>query len=150
MINNMYCKTFAATLLAAAGMFSVQAQTNATVVDKPATGTSTNYIGFRAPLVEAPLVKLPVGAVQPKGWLREYLLRQKEGLNGKLGTVSDWLDKNNNQWLSDGGDHGWEEVPYWLRGYSSLAYILDDEEMKKEAQVWFDAVLSNLVYSAFG
>ena len=149
MINNMYCKTFAATLLAAAGMFSVQAQTNATVVDKPATGTSTNYTGFRAPLVEAPLVKLPVGAVQPKGWLREYLLRQKEGLNGKLGTVSDWLDKNNNQWLSDGGDHGWEEVPYWLRGYSSLAYILDDEEMKKEAQVWFDAVLSNLKEDGF-
>ena len=149
MINNMYCKTFAATLLAAAGMFSVQAQTNATVVDKPATGTSTNYTGFRAPLVEAPLVKLPVGAVQPKGWLREYLLRQKEGLNGKLGTVSDWLDKNNNQWLSDGGDHGWEEVPYWLRGYSSLAYILDDEEMKKEAQVWFDAVLSNIKEDGF-
>lgn len=122
---------------------------SAEVVDKPALGNSANYVAFRAPLAEAPLIKLPVGSVQPKGWLREYLVRQKEGLNGQLGTVSDWLDKNNNQWLCDGGDHGWEEVPYWLRGYSSLAYILDDEEMKKEAQVWFDAVLANLKDDGF-
>lgn len=147
-MNSIYSKAFAAALIAASGMFTAQAQTS-TVVDKPQTGTSTNYVGFRAPLVEAPLLKLPVGSIKPQGWLREYLLRQKDGLNGKLGTVSDWLDKNNNQWLSDAGDHGWEEVPYWLRGYCSLAYILDDEEMKKEAQVWFDAVLSNLKSDGF-
>ena len=147
-MNYIYSKAFAAALIAASGMFTAQAQTS-TVVDKPQTGTSTNYVGFRAPLVEAPLLKLPVGSIKPQGWLREYLLRQKDGLNGKLGTVSDWLDKNNNQWLSDAGDHGWEEVPYWLRGYCSLAYILDDEEMKKEAQVWFDAVLSNLKSDGF-
>lgn len=115
-----------------------------TVVDRPATGTKANYPAFRAPLQQAPLLKLPVGAVQPSGWLRRYLELQRDGLNGKLGTISAWLDKNNNQWLGDGGDHGWEEVPYWLRGYSSLAYILDDEEMKREAQVWFDAVLDNI------
>lgn len=147
-MNSIYSKAFAAALIAASGMFTAQAQTS-TVVDKPQSGTSTNYVGFRAPLVEAPLLKLPVGSIKPQGWLREYLLRQKDGLNGKLGTVSDWLDKNNNQWLSDAGDHGWEEVPYWLRGYCSLAYILDDEEMKKEAQVWFDAVLSNLKSDGF-
>ncbi|MDE6257412.1 MAG: glycoside hydrolase family 127 protein [Muribaculaceae bacterium] len=147
-MNSMYSKSLAAALIAASGMLGAQAQTS-TVVDKPQTGTSTNYVGFRAPLVEAPLLKLPVGSIKPQGWLREYLLRQKDGLNGKLGTVSDWLDKNNNQWLSDAGDHGWEEVPYWLRGYCSLAYILDDEEMKKEAQVWFDAVLSNLKSDGF-
>ena len=144
-----YKKSFIALMAAAAGILPSMADTSATVVERPATGTSTNYVGFRAPLAEAPLLKLPVGAVQPKGWLREYLVRQKEGLNGKLGTISDWLDKNGNQWLSDAGSHGWEEVPYWLRGYSSLAYILDDEDMKKEAQVWFDAVLANLKDDGF-
>lgn len=120
-----------------------------TVVECPLAGTNQNYTNFREPLVQAPLLKLPVGSVQPKGWLRQYLELQRKGLNGKLGTISAWLDKNNNQWLSDTGDHGWEEVPYWLRGYSSLAYILDDEDMKKEAQVWFDAVLSNLKDDGF-
>ena len=143
---NRFAALCAASLLTA-GVAS--AHNSVTVTDKPAVGTNTNYPGFKAPLQSAPLIKLPVGKVQPKGWLRKYLELQKDGLNGKLGTVSAWLDKNNNQWLSDAGDHGWEEVPYWLRGYSSLAYILDDEEMKRESQVWFDAVLANLKDDGF-
>ena len=143
---NRFAALCAASLLTAG---TVSAQNSVTVTDRPAVGTNTNYPGFKAPLQSAPLIKLPVGKVQPKGWLRKYLELQKDGLNGKLGTVSAWLDKNNNQWLSDAGDHGWEEVPYWLRGYSSLAYILDDEEMKRESQVWFDAVLANLKDDGF-
>ena len=134
--------------LAAAGI-SITAQERATVVDRPALGNSANYTSFRAPLSGGRLLKLPVGQVQPRGWLREYLNRQRDGLCGQLGTVSAWLDKQGNQWLSDQGDHGWEEVPYWLRGYCSLAYILDDEAMKQEAQVWFDAVLSHLKSDGF-
>lgn len=122
----------------------VQAQTTASVVESPnRNATSVNYTNYRAPLQQAPLLKLPVGNVQPKGWLRKYLELQRDGLNGQLGTVSAWLDKNNNQWLSNQGDHGWEEVPYWLRGYSSLAYILNDNDMKKEVQTWINAILSN-------
>ena len=143
---NRFATLCAASLLTAG---TVSAQNSVTVTDKPAVGTNKNYPGFKAPLQSAPLIKLPVGKVQPKGWLRKYLELQKDGLNGKLGTVSAWLDKNNNQWLSDAGDLGWEEVPYWLRGYSSLAYILDDEEMKRESQVWFDAVLANLKDDGF-
>ena len=119
----------------------LQAQSTVEIVEKPAI---TADGGYRAPLHGGYLKKLPVGKVQPKGWLLEILTRQKNGLNGQLGTVSDWLDKNNNQWLNDTGSHGWEEVPYWLRGYSSLAYILNDDAMKAEAQVWFDGVLSHL------
>lgn len=146
MLNHKFLTAGVAFLL---GASALAAQNSVSVVDRPLAGTSTNYTNFRAPLQAAPLLKLPVGEVQPKGWLRKYLELQKEGLNGKLGTVSAWLDKHNNQWLDDHGDHGWEEVPYWLRGYCSLAYILDDEDMKKEAQVWFDAVLSNLKDDGF-
>lgn len=139
------------TACAAAMLFvaTAQAQDKVTVTDRPLVSTSSNYTNFRAPLRQAPLLKLPVGQVQPRGWLRKYLELQRDGLNGKLNTISAWLDKNNNQWLSDSGDHGWEEVPYWLRGYCSLAYILDDEDMKKEAQVWFDAVFENLKSDGF-
>lgn len=126
-----------------------QAGTVVTVADAPAPGTNVSYQGFRQPLQNAPLIKLPVGKVQPSGWLRRYLELQRDGLNGQLGSISAWLDKKDNQWLSDTGSHGWEEVPYWLRGYSSLAYILDDEDMKKEAQIWFDAVLNNIKPDGF-
>lgn len=125
------------------------AETVVTVADAPAPGTNVSYQGFRQPLQNAPFIKLPVGKVQPSGWLRRYLELQRDGLNGQLGSISAWLDKKDNQWLSDTGSHGWEEVPYWLRGYSSLAYILDDEDMKKEAQIWFDAVLNNIKPDGF-
>lgn len=152
-------KTFRITCLLAATVFATTAlaQTEVTIVDRPAAANSQIVNGqtvqsnsaFRAPLHGGYLKKLPVGRVQPQGWLREVLNRQRTGLNGQLGTVSAWLDKNQNQWLSDAGDHGWEEVPYWLRGYASLAYILDDAEMKQEAQTWFDAVLTNLKPDGF-
>lgn len=113
------------------------------VVKAPlATTDNRNYVTMRAPLQRVPMTKLPIGAVQPKGWLRKQLELQRDGLNGQLGTVSDWLDKSNNQWLTGDGDHGWEEVPYWLRGYSALAYLLDDADMKREVEVWVQAVLN--------
>ena len=59
-------------------------------------------------------IKLPVGSIQPEGWLKEYLIRQRDGLTGHLNEISAWLEKNNNAWLHT-GDHGWEEVPYWLK-----------------------------------
>lgn len=89
------------------------------------------------------LEKLPVGAIRPEGWLLKQLELQRDGLNGHLGEISAWLDRNNNAWLVDGGDRGWEEVPYWLRGYSHLAYLLNDAEMQKESQFWIDAVLAS-------
>ena len=95
-LNKKFLATGTAILIGAAAL---TAQTNVSVVERPLAGTSSNYTNFRAPLQQAPLLKLPVGQVQPKGWLRKYLELQKEGLNGKLGTVSAWLDKNNNQWL---------------------------------------------------
>ena len=132
------------TLLLTIPFAGIRADETITIVDTPnRESTNTNYTNFRAPLQQAPLLKLPVGKVQPKGWLRKYLELQRDGLNGQLGTVSAWLDKNNNQWLSNQGDHGWEEVPYWIRGYCSLAYILDDEAMKAETKTWIQAVLNN-------
>ncbi|MFZ1236900.1 MAG: beta-L-arabinofuranosidase domain-containing protein [Prevotella sp.] len=121
----------------------MSAQDKVSIVDLPLIQESNNYSNFQAPLQKGRLLKLPVGKIKPQGWLLKFLQLQRDGLNGKLGTISAWLDKNNNQWLSDTGDHGWEEVPYWLRGYCSAAYILDDAAMKNEAQIWFDAVLSH-------
>ena len=69
------------------------------------------------------LMKLPAGSIKPEGWLLKQLELQRDGLNGHLGEISAWLDRNNNAWLVEGGDRGWEEVPYWLRGYSHLALV---------------------------
>lgn len=57
--------------------------------------------------------------------------------------ISAWLEKDDNAWLTTGGDHGWEEVPYWLKGYSSLAYILNDPEMIEETKYWIEGVFAS-------
>ena len=105
--------------------------------------TSTLYVNNRAPLPHNPFIKLPPAAVTPRGWIGEMLLRQKNGLSGQLGEISDWLDKKGNAWLEPSGSHGWEEVPYWLRGYANLAYILGDKAMISEAKTWIDATLKS-------
>ncbi|MDO4557486.1 MAG: glycoside hydrolase family 127 protein [Planctomycetia bacterium] len=122
------------------------AQEQGTCVSGPSpapTGVEPLYIGNRAPLKASPFVKLPVGAIRAHGWLGRYLELQRDGLTGQLGQISDWLDREDNAWLSTGGSHGWEEVPYWLRGYGNLAYLLDDEEMIAETELWVRAILNS-------
>lgn len=114
------------------------------VVDRPTT-TSRNawYVSNQAPLKPDYFIKLPIGTVQPNGWLRETLNRQADGLAGHLGQISIWLTKKNNAWLSkDGkGDYGWEELPYWLKGYGDMAYVLNRPDMLAETKVWLDGTL---------
>jgi len=115
-------------------------------VDRPDTSViNVNYPTNRKPLKALRFIKLPVGSIQSKGWLLKYLELQKDGLTGHLGEISAWLAKENNAWLSkDGtGDHGWEEVPYWLKGYADLAYLLHDERMIREAKTWLNAALES-------
>jgi hypothetical protein len=115
----------------------------AVVVGRPDTTRQNDfYIGNRAPLLRSPFIKLPVGSIEPAGWLGECLRRQRDGLTGHLGEISAWLQKTNNAWLSpDGkGDWGWEEVPYWLKGYGDLGYILKDAKMEVETRIWIEAV----------
>ncbi|MCH5597143.1 beta-L-arabinofuranosidase domain-containing protein [Niabella ginsengisoli] len=103
------------------------------------------YVSNKKPLQSLYLLKLPVGAIQPKGWLMKYLELQRSGLTGHLGEISAWLAKKNNAWLSkDGsGDHGWEEVPYWLKGYANLGYILKDPKIIEESKIWLNAALNS-------
>ncbi|MDR3194967.1 MAG: glycoside hydrolase family 127 protein [Tannerella sp.] len=107
--------------------------------------SNTLYAGNRAPLEPSRFVKLPAGSIRPGGWVKKMLELQRDGLCGHLGEISAWLEKENNAWLSrDGtGKHGWEEVPYWLKGYGNLAYLLNDEAMIRETKVWIEAVLNS-------
>ena len=116
----------------------------AVVVSRPDLEKQNDfYLSNRAPLQPAHFIKLPLGSIQPKGWILKLMELQKDGLCGHLGEISAWLEKDNNAWLSEGGNHGWEEVPYWLRGYADMAFIFDDEKMKKEAMVWIEAVINS-------
>jgi DUF1680 family protein len=117
-----------------------------TVVDRPPVKPANmQYVTNRPPLQPSGLVRLPSGAVKPEGWLKAQLRLQADGFHGHLQEISGFLKKEGNAWLSkDGrGQQGWEEVPYWLKGYLNCAYALNDEKMMKEAQVWIEGAIAS-------
>lgn len=126
------------------GIFASAQSSSINPVDHlPIEGKNIHYINNRLPLKQNVLLKLPVGSIVPEGWLGKYLELQKDGLTGHLGEISAWLSKKNNAWLStDGkGDYGWEEVPYWLKGYANLGYILKDPQIIAESKIWLEAAI---------
>jgi len=115
------------------------------VVTNPVlSGTNLFYVGNRLPLEPNRFLPLPTGAVEPQGWLLTVLQRQRDGIAGHLEEISSWLRKTNNAWLSpDGlGEKGWEELPYWLRGYIDLAYLLKDQKMIEKSKFWIEAAIN--------
>jgi len=119
-------------------------QSEVRIVDRPSISSENQfYIGNKEPLRAAYFIKLPVGHIKPHGWLKRYLELQRDGLTGRLHEISAWLEKDNNAWLDTGSDWGWEEVPYWLKGYGNIAYILDDPKMLEETKIWIEAAFSS-------
>jgi DUF1680 family protein len=112
------------------------------LVTVPNTGMSNRFYGSnRPPLLPNPLVKLPLGAIRPRGWLAHQLALMAGGMTGRLGELSAFLTPDNG-WF--GGDNpGWEEQPYWLRGFYDLAVLASDEGLLAEAQRWIDAAIES-------
>ncbi len=103
------------------------------------------YVSNKAPLKPQYFIKLPVTAIKPGGWLKKQLELQRDGLTGNLGEISVWLSKTNNAWLnkSGKGKYGWEELPYWLKGYGDIAYMLKNKIMLQQTKFWINAVFKN-------
>lgn len=115
------------------------------VVSPPTDRRNDHYVSNRAPLAPSPLVPLPIKAITPRGWLRKQLELQVAGFHGQFGEISRFLKKEGNSWLDPKGegDHGWEEVPYWLKGYAHAAYLLQQDDQIREAQVWIEGALAS-------
>ncbi|MDO3643255.1 beta-L-arabinofuranosidase domain-containing protein [Mucilaginibacter sp. L3T2-6] len=137
-------RTLAAACFSAMAM-QANAQTAATVKQIDNNKHNSYYVSNRAPLTPQYFIKLPVTAIKPGGWLKKQLELERDGLTGNLGEISVWLSKTDNAWVnkSGHGKYGWEELPYWLKGYGDMAYVLKDPKMLKETKFWIDAVIRN-------
>src|SRR5205807_3526740 len=95
------------------------------------------------PLQAIPLSKLPIGSITPSGWLHYQLQTEAKGMTGRLAEISESCRFEGNAWASPkgAGHSGWEELPYWLKGYGDLGYVLKEEKIIRNARKWIDAVL---------
>lgn len=133
-------------LVACAMMNSSLSAAEVTVVDRPdLSGRNAFYVSNRAPLAPSSFLKLPIGSITPNGWLRRMLDLEKGGMTGRLKEVSPWLDFAKSSWTDKEGrgKFGWEEMPYWLKGYGDLGYVLKDEAIIAEARTWIDAAMAS-------
>jgi len=116
-----------------------------TVREIPAARVGSEYVCNREPLLPSRLIKLPIGSITPRGWLRKQLELEAKGMTGRLAEISPWLKFEESAWASPDGEgrNGWEELPYWLKGYGDLGYVLQDKTVIAEARKWIDAVLAS-------
>jgi DUF1680 family protein len=109
-----------------------------------AHGENRFYTGNRAPLAPSPFIKLPIGAIHPDGWLRTQLQLEADGFSGRLSEISQFCKYQGNGWVTPGSaDRGWEEAPYWLKGFTDLGFVLGNQRIIAEARKWLDAVIAN-------
>lgn len=80
------------------------------------------------------------GSISPKGWLRLYLEKQRDGLTGHLDEAAGY-PFNTPGWRGhvtsrDGNDVWWpyEQTGYWLDGMVRCALLLGDEKLKAKAE----------------
>ncbi len=106
-----------------------------------AAATGPLYTPNAAPLAPTAFLRLPPGSVKANGWLAGQLQAQLGGLSGRYQDTSHFLSLTGSGWTAP-ANAGWEEVPYWLRGYGDLAYVTGDATALNSTKRWIDGILA--------
>lgn len=95
--------------------------------------------------------EIPISNITPEGWIKEYLLLQKDGLTGNLDKIGfpydriSWADGDIDT-TSENDNPGWwvyEQTAYLLDGRQRCGALLRDEDLRKKAAEAFEYVFEN-------
>ena len=92
--------------------------------------------------------KLKISEIHPEGWIKEFLVRQKEGLTGHIEVAGYPYDTK--MWATDkikGSTKAWwpyEQTAYYIDGTNRLGYLLDDSALKERANIQTQYVLDHI------
>ncbi|GIF04865.1 RICIN domain-containing protein [Actinoplanes siamensis] len=106
------------------------------------------YVTNRAPLRPDAFLRLPPGATRAGGWLATQLNHQLDGINGRMTEISHFLRYDETGWIHPDLE-GWEEVPYWLKGFASLGFVTGDARVRAETTTWVNGVLATQAGDGF-
>ena len=141
----------------AAGVFASLVAAPASIAADTAMPPSANYPKAAEPVVPFALTPLPLGRVEPQGWLRDWAVTMKNGITGHLDerhpVFRDGWKGTPIQWSGAGPDGtGWpiEQCAYWLDGAIRLGYILHDEPLIRKVRARLDPVVDGVNHAEFG
>ncbi|MGQ4511143.1 RICIN domain-containing protein [Streptomyces sp. DW26H14] len=136
-----------ASLLSGAALAGLS-QVTTRAVAAPRAASRSWYTPNASPLAPAAFLRLPPGSVTASGWLAGRLRAQLAGLNGRYQEISHFLDIRTSGWTVP-ANTGWEEVPYWLRGYGDLAYVTGDATALSGTEQWINGILATAQSDGF-
>jgi hypothetical protein len=119
-----------------------------TITGGPADAAAPGYLINRAPLQPDAFLRLPPGSTRAAGWLATQLGYQLDGINGRMTEISHFLQYDNTGWIHPNLT-GWEELPYWLKGFGSLGYVTGDSRVRTETTKWINGVLATQAGDGF-
>ncbi|MFZ4397924.1 MAG: hypothetical protein ACOYOU_20120, partial [Kiritimatiellia bacterium] len=108
------------------------------------TAKDLKYGGIAEPRIKPTFLPLPPGAVEPRGWLRDWAVTARDGLSGHMDELSPtfrdgWKgtsteaneDRNDGHYGNkiDGTGGILCESAYWLDGALRLGYLLHDQAL---------------------
>src|SRR5215217_7538857 len=82
---------------------SVQSSSPSEPPKNSPTTRPSPYVANRAPLLPSAFIKLPIGSIEPKGWLRRQLELERDGMVGHLPELSQWCKYEGNAWVEPEG-----------------------------------------------
>ncbi len=86
------------------------------------------------------LKPLPLGSIKPRGWLKNQLRIQADGLSGHLDEF--WPPISESAWFGGKSD-SWERAPYWLDGVVPLAFLLEDKNLITRVKKYMDHIIAH-------
>jgi hypothetical protein len=115
-------------------------------------GTSANYAPPFQTAARPALLALPPGAVEPRGWLRDWALSAKDGYTACMDHVHKefqraWTPEctptgENLAWQK--GSWSLEGGAYWFDGLVELGFALNDDRLLEQAKRRLHAVADNM------
>jgi hypothetical protein len=104
-----------------------------------------------APVVPFAFNPLPVGAVRPDGWLKDWAVAAREGITGHLDEFHPvfrdaWKGIKIESQGSYGLGFGWplEQSAYWFDGALRLGYVLNDQELISKIRARLDPIVDGV------
>lgn len=94
-------------------------------------------------LTELYMDKLPLGEVAVRGWLRTQIELMCDGITGRLPEFGPFFKQDKNGFLYPETNSGWEEIPYWFRGFYPMAVLAEREDRMSVANEYIEALFAS-------